>query len=177
MKKVLVLFISILSLLFIIAILLLLFYFSQPQIDKRFLLKSFEPVPIYSSTGECDKISFSAIDNDFSYLPRVRCIYQDIFPAEKTIESYELSLTKDGWNCFSEDIHGDWYVRSYFKEGLRLNLIFFTNRKIDIGLSKNDNLAIGFNYSCLGASIKYPEPLKDKNGLQYTPSSYWEMNK
>lgn len=159
----------------IIAILSLIIYFSAPMKDKRILFSQFEQIPIYSDNNECNKISYSMIDNEFDYFPIVECIYQSTSSAERTIELYEQSLILDNWKCFEESVHADWYRRSYYKNGFRLNVLFFTNGKIDVRLSKSD-IPANINNLCIGARMEYSEPYRNEEGSQYTPPSRWVMN-
>ncbi len=155
----------------------LLIYFSPPMNDRRILLNQFEQLPIYSDNGNCNnKILFSMISNDFEYSPEVRCIYQSSSNAERTIELYESYLVSKGWKCFDESIYADWYRKSYFNKGVILNILFFTKGKIDMTLFEYESPAT-LNNNCSGASIEYPGPYLNEQGLQYTPASYWAINK
>lgn len=144
--------------------------------DKRFLSNQLKQIPIYSNNQKCGKTLFSMINNDFDYSPTIECIYQSNFSAEKTTDLYNQSLISNNWSCFDESIYADWYDIGYLKDGLILNILFFTNGKVEIRFSQNKYSITSNNNSCVGASIEYSKPYRDKQGLQYTPPSHWVIN-
>lgn len=153
-----------------------LIYFSKPMKDRSLLSRYFAEVPIYSANGDCsNQIRFSFIDTFFEYDPTLRCLYSSAFIPEETIKKYEQSLASSGWKCFREGTHVDWYDRSYFKNGLQVNVLFRMNRGVDMSISRTDRVPSAEEI-CYGASIKTSEPIRSEGGVQYTPASRWVIN-